>query len=126
MIRQDKQKLVVIGNGMAGGPPVEENLGRNPLMFDNTLIGGEPHGNSTRILPPNILNGPQDPSDISLNPIEWYAQTQVRLLPRTRVTGIARAAHTIILPDGRSLPYDKLVIATGSRPFIPPIPGTTY
>src|SRR4051812_49786804 len=121
-----RPRLVVIGNGMAGARLVEDVLALNRDRFDVTMFGDEPYGNYNRILLSNVLNGSQDPDEIFLNPLDWYAQNQIQLLTRPRVTSIDRSARTITLSDGRTLPYDKLVIATGSRPFIPPIPGTTY
>ncbi|MGH7214856.1 MAG: NAD(P)/FAD-dependent oxidoreductase, partial [Tepidisphaeraceae bacterium] len=124
MLVQNTHRLVVIGNGMAGARVVEEILQRSRLMFDITMIGAEPHGNYNRILLSNVLNGSQTPDEIFINPLDWYAKNNVRLLSGTRAFNIDLARRNVILADGNLVPFDKLIIATGSRPFIPPIPGT--
>ena len=71
----DKQKLVVIGNGMAGARTVEEILARGGgEQFEITMFGDEPYGNYNRILLSNVLNGTQDAADIFLNPLDWYTE----------------------------------------------------
>ena len=120
----NKQKLVVIGNGMAGARTVEEILARGGSeQFQITMFGDEPYGNYNRILLSNVLNGSQDPSDIFLNPLEWYAENDVTLHAPARVTHIDRARKEIHSNDGQVTPYDKAIIATGSRPFVPPMEG---
>ena len=120
----DKQKLVVIGNGMAGARTVEEILARGGgEQFDITMFGDEPYGNYNRILLSNVLNGTQDPADIFLNPLEWYTENNVTLHAPARVTQIDRARKEVCSDDGQVTPYDKLLIATGSRPFVPPMEG---
>ncbi len=120
----DKQKLVVIGNGMAGARTVEEILARGGgEQFEITMFGDEPYGNYNRILLSNVLNGSQDPSEIFLNPLEWYAENNVTLHTSARVTRIDRARKQVHSDDGQVTPYDKAIIATGSRPFIPPMEG---
>ena len=120
----NKQKLVVIGNGMAGARTVEEILARGGgEQFEITMFGDEPYGNYNRILLSNVLNGSQDPSDIFLNPLEWYAENDVTLHAPARVTNIDRARKEIHSNDGQVTPYDKAIIATGSRPFVPPMEG---
>ncbi len=120
----DKQKLVVIGNGMAGARTVEEILARGGGdQFEITMFGDEPYGNYNRILLSNVLNGTQDPSDIFLNPLEWYKENNVTLHAPARVDRIDRMAKEIHSDDGQITPYDKLMIATGSRPFVPPMEG---
>ena len=120
----DKQKLVVIGNGMAGARTVEEILARGGgEQFQITMFGDEPYGNYNRILLSNVLNGTQDPADIFLNPLEWYTENSVTLHTPARVTRIDRARKEVTSDDGQTTPYDKLLIATGSRPFVPPMEG---
>ena len=119
-----KQKLVVIGNGMAGARTVEEILARGGgEQFDITMFGDEPYGNYNRILLSNVLNGTQDAADIFLNPLEWYTENSVTLHAPARVTQIDRARKEVHSGDGQITPYDKLLIATGSRPFVPPMDG---
>lgn len=124
MLMENRERLVVIGNGMAGARVVEEILARNALMFDITMIGAEPHGNYNRILLSNVLNGSQDSSEIIMNPLEWYARNHIKLLAGVRAFSIDRTRHLVLLADGRTVEYDRLIIATGSRAFVPPIPGT--
>ncbi len=120
-----RQKLVVIGNGMAGARTVEEILARGSggAEFDITMFGDEPYGNYNRILLSNVLNGSQEPSEIFLNPLDWYRENNVTLHAGVRVTHVDRAAKIVVGDDGRSEPYDKLIIATGSRAFVPPMTG---
>jgi nitrite reductase (NADH) large subunit len=119
-----KQKLVVVGNGMAGARAVEEVLERGGAgMFDIVVFGQEPYGNYNRILLSHILSGEQDSSEIFINPPEWYAENGVTLHAGEPVVAIDRAARTVTSGKGTSESYDMLLIATGSRPFIPPIPG---
>ena len=120
----DKQKLVVVGNGMAGARCVEEILARGGgEQFDITMFGDEPYGNYNRILLSNVLNGSQDPGDIFLNPLNWYQENNVRLHAPARIVHVDRAAKEVMGDDGTRTPYDKLMIATGSRPFVPPMEG---
>ena len=117
-----KQKLVVIGNGMAGARTVEEILRRGGAdQFEITMFGDEPYGNYNRILLSNVLNGSQEPHDIFLNPLDWYKENEIALHAGVRVSAIDREAHTVMAEDGSITPYDKLIIATGSRPFVPPL-----
>ncbi len=119
-----KQKLVVVGNGMAGARAVEEILARGGAeMFDIVMYGEEPYGNYNRILLSNVLNGSQEPTDIFLNPLEWYRENDIRLHAGVRVTEIDRNAKVVTGDDGTVEWYDKLLIATGSRPFVPAMEG---
>ena len=124
MIRPTKQKLVILGNGMAGARVAEEILKRDPDAFRITIIGGEPHGNYNRILLSNVLNGSQAPDEIFINTLPWYRENGIELLAGTPAIGINREKRTVMLLDARQIPYDKLIIATGSRAFVPPMPGT--
>jgi nitrite reductase (NADH) large subunit len=119
-----KQKLVVVGNGMAGARAVEEILARGGAeLFDITMFGDEPYGNYNRILLSNILSGVSDPDEIYINPLEWYRENAITLHAGSPVTDIDRVAKTVRSAAGVHVHYDKLLIATGSRAFIPPIPG---
>lgn len=121
-----KRNLVVVGNGMAGARCVEEILARGSGdQFNITVFGDEPYGNYNRILLSNVLNGSQDSTEIFLNPREWYASNEVTLHAPARVTQIDRKNKTLTSDVGISTSYDLLMIATGSRPFIPPMTGTT-
>jgi nitrite reductase (NADH) large subunit len=119
-----KQKLVVIGNGMAGARAVEEVLALGgDEQFDITMFGDEPYGNYNRIMLSNVLSGAQDTSEIYINPLPWYEENGITLHAGSRVTEIDRASHMVQTTDGRRAHYDKLLIATGSRAFIPPLKG---
>jgi nitrite reductase (NADH) large subunit len=121
-----KQRLVVVGNGMAGVRAVEEVLARGGAgQFDIVMFGDEPYGNYNRILLSNVLSGAEDPSEIFLNDMAWYEANDVRLHAGERVVEIDRAAQKVRSDQGTVEAYDKLLIATGSRPFIPPTKGMT-
>lgn len=124
MIRENREKFVIIGNGMAGARVADEILRRSRTQFDITIIGGEPHGNYNRILLSNVLNGTQPAEEIFINTFEWYKENGITLLAGVPAIGINRDKRHVELLDDRKIPYDKLIIATGSRPFVPPIPGT--
>ncbi|MEP6716926.1 MAG: nitrite reductase large subunit NirB [Terriglobia bacterium] len=121
-----KQKLVVIGNGMAGARVVEDILDRGGAkQFDIAMFGEEPTGNYNRILLSNVLNGSYKEEEIFLNPMEWYQEHNIRLHAGRKASGLLRRAKLVYGEDGVPEPYDKLIIATGSRAFIPPMEGTT-
>ncbi|MDP9097231.1 MAG: nitrite reductase large subunit NirB [Pseudomonadota bacterium] len=119
-----KQKLVVVGNGMAGARTVEEVLARGGAdMFDIVMFGDEPYGNYNRIMLSNILSGQQNYDEIFLNPLEWYAENDIVLHAGARVNEINRFGKYVVAENGVRENYDYLIIATGSRAFMPPIPG---
>ncbi|WP_327001423.1 nitrite reductase large subunit NirB [Dactylosporangium sp. NBC_01737] len=118
----DKQRLVVIGNGMAGARAVEEILERGGReRFNITMFGEEPYGNYNRIMLSNVLSGAEEEDGIFLNSLPWYATNGIDLRAGIRVERIDRFAKVVLDSEGNELRYDKLIIATGSRPFIPPI-----
>ncbi len=120
----NKQKLVVIGNGMAGARLVEDIITRDGAdQFEFVMFGDEPYGNYNRILLSGVLSGSHDPQDIFINPLAWYEQNNVTLHAGERVVKIDRAAKTIHGANGTVESYDKLAIATGSSAFVPPIDG---
>jgi nitrite reductase (NADH) large subunit len=117
-----KQRLVVIGNGMAGARLVEDVLSRDGgALYDIVIFGDEPYGNYNRILLSGVLAGTHDPKDIFINPLSWYEQNNVKLHAGVRITEIDRVAKLVYSADGTIEKYDKLVIATGSAPFVPPL-----
>jgi nitrite reductase (NADH) large subunit len=119
-----RQRLVVVGNGMAGARTVEEILERGGgELFDITMFGEEPYGNYNRILLSNVLSGAEDEAGIFLNDLDWYAANGITLHAGTGIRRIDRFARRVYAEDGTATPYDKLIIATGSRPFVPDIPG---
>jgi nitrite reductase (NADH) large subunit len=117
-----KQRLVVIGNGMAGARAVEEILARGGGdQFEITMFGDEPYGNYNRILLSNVMNGSQEAAQIFLNSLPWYEQNGIRLHAGIKALKIDRAEKRVYGALEVVEPYDKLIIATGSRPFLPPI-----
>ena len=119
-----KQKLVVIGNGMAGARFVEEMVGLGGRdAYDITVLGEETCGNYNRILLSGVLSGSHDPDDIFINPLDWYEENSVTLHAGVRAIGIDRKGKMAYGSGGLLLPYDKLVIATGSSAFVPPMDG---
>ncbi len=119
-----KQKLVVVGNGMAGIRTLEELLKLAPEMYDITVIGAEPHPNYNRILLSPVLAGEKGLDDIILNSRAWYAEHGIVLKTGDPVTSIDRVNRRVQTESGDSIGYDRLLIATGSSPFIIPIPGS--
>jgi nitrite reductase (NADH) large subunit len=114
--------LVVVGNGMAGVRAIEEILSRGGgERFKVTVFGDEPYGNYNRILLSNVLAGSDDTSEIFLNPVNWYSDNHIDLRAGVRVVRIDRFAHRVYADDGAIIRYDKLVLATGSRSFFPPM-----
>ncbi|MDP2008177.1 MAG: FAD-dependent oxidoreductase, partial [Rubrivivax sp.] len=116
-------KLVVIGNGMAGIRAVEELLKLAPELYDITVFGAEPHPNYNRILLSPVLSGEQTIEQIILNPLAWYEDHGIRLHLGKTVVEVNRRQRLVIADDGTQEPYDRLLIATGSTPFILPVPG---
>jgi nitrite reductase (NADH) large subunit len=118
-----KRKLVVVGNGMAGMRTVEELLKIAPDLYDITVFGSEPHPNYNRIMLSPVLTGEQQFKDIILNDEAWYAANNIRLLANRTVVKIHRGRRIVYADDGTEAPYDRLLLATGSNPFILPVPG---
>ena len=119
-----KRKLVVIGNGMAGARAVENVLARGGgETFDIVMFGDEPYGNYNRIMLSGILEGSKTLDDILINTPAWYAETGVKLHSGDRVVEIDRAAKLVRSGHGVAEPYDVLLIATGSKAFVPPFKG---
>src|SRR5579859_5510927 len=111
----NKQRLVVIGNGMAGARAVEEILARGGAeQYDITMFGDEPYGNYNRIMLSDVLNGSQAPETIFLNPLAWYDDHNITLHTGAPVVEIDRARREVATAAGVCAPYDVLIIATGS------------
>ncbi|HYF50582.1 MAG TPA: nitrite reductase large subunit NirB [Planctomycetota bacterium] len=141
MVKKRRTRLVVIGNGMAGARVVEEILKRAPDMFDIVMFGAEPYGNYNRILLSNVLNGSQPATEIFMNPLSWYQERDITLhagvkailIDRQRRVVVGRRMEKSAQPYAPGLggvigdeilePYDQVIIATGSRPFVPPMEG---
>ena len=118
-----REHLVVIGNGMAGCRAVEELLARDPARFRVTIFGAEPRVNYNRIMLSPVLAGEKSFDDIVINGTEWYAANGIALIAGDPVAAIDRAAKTVTTRSGLTESYDRLLIATGSDPFIIPVPG---
>ncbi|MFZ2004553.1 MAG: nitrite reductase large subunit NirB [Stellaceae bacterium] len=117
-----KERLVVVGNGMAAMRTVEELLTRAPGRYAITVIGAEPHPNYNRIMLSSVLAGEKTVDDIVVNGHGWYAEHGVTLLTGAPATAIDPAAKTVTVGD-EPIAYDKLLLGTGSKPLAPPIPG---
>ena len=123
MPARTRERLVVIGNGMAGCRAVEEILARDPLRYSIAIFGAEPRVNYNRIMLSPVLAGEKAFDDIVINTADWYTDNGIELISGDPVEHIDRATQTVISRSGRAEPYDKLLIATGSDPFIIPVPG---
>ncbi len=119
----NKKKLVLIGNGMAGVRAVEEILKISKDAFDITIFGTEPHPNYNRILLSKVLQGDTEVKDITLNDWDWYEENNITLFTGETVTKIDSDMKIVRSDKGRIVPYDEVIIATGSVPFILPLPG---
>lgn len=118
-----KQKLVLIGNGMAGVRTLEELHKYSKDLYDITVFGAEPYGNYNRILLSPLLANEKTVDDIMLNGPGWYIENGITLHRGKKVIAIDRATHRVFADDGSETRYDRLLFATGSDPFIIPVPG---
>jgi assimilatory nitrate reductase electron transfer subunit len=118
------RRVVVVGNGMTGIRFVQELVERDlDRRLDVTVVGDEPGGAYNRMQLSNVLAGSAREDAITLAGFDWYAANGVRLLAGRSVTAIDRRCRAVALDDGTSLPYDELVLATGSEAVLPPIEG---
>lgn len=118
-----KPALVVIGNGMAGMRTVEELHKLAPDLYDITVFGAEPYGNYNRILLSPVLAGEKTVDDIMLHTREWYEKHHITLHAGDPVVHIDRRKRIVRAHSGKEVRYDRLLLATGSKPFIIPVPG---
>lgn len=118
-----RPRLVVIGNGMAGIRAVEELLARAPGLYDITVFGAEPRVNYNRIMLSPLLSGEKTFDQIVINDLDWYASNHITLHAGDPVEQIDRDDQVVVTKSGLSVPYDRLLIATGSMPIVIPIPG---
>ncbi|MDR3527138.1 MAG: nitrite reductase large subunit NirB [Rhizomicrobium sp.] len=125
MISDPRLHLVVIGNGMAGMRTVEELLKRDGGRYRVTVFGAEPHVNYNRIMLSSVLAGDKTLDEIVINPQSWYDENGVTLISGDPVKSIDRDARTVTSVKGVIVHYDRLLIATGSKPLAPPLPGIT-
>ncbi len=122
-MEQTRQRLVVVGNGMAGIRTVEELLQLAPDRYQITILGAEPHGNYNRILLSSLLAGEKQVDEIITHPLAWYEQHRITFRPGVAATRIDRAAGVVVDSLGEHHPYDRLLLATGSHPVRIPVPG---
>jgi nitrite reductase (NADH) large subunit len=124
---KEKMKLVMVGNGMAGVRAIEELLKLAPDLYDITVFGAEPHPNYNRILLSPVLAGEQTLDEIVLNDWAWYSDNGIQLHAGWKVTEVDRVQRTVSAENEQgekvTAAYDRLVMATGSNPFILPLPG---
>ncbi|WP_027477214.1 nitrite reductase large subunit NirB [Curvibacter gracilis] len=118
-----KLKLVMVGNGMAGVRTIEELLKIDPSLYEITIFGAEPHPNYNRILLSPVLAGEQTLEEIVLNPYDWYRDNDITLHTGKKVVQIDRIRRVVRADDGTEAAYDRLLLCTGSNPFMLPVPG---
>jgi nitrite reductase (NADH) large subunit len=118
-----KQKLIVVGNGMAGCRAIEEVLKRDAHRYDITVLGAEPRPNYDRIMLSPVLAGEKTFADIIINGEDWYRDNNIILCAGQRVTRIDTTQKRIETESGLAARYDVLVLATGSDPVLLPLPG---
>lgn len=119
-----KPSLVVVGNGMAGMRTVEELLALAPDLYDITVFGAEPRVNYNRIMLSPVLAGEKTFDEILLHPRSWYEEHGITLHAGDPVVAIDRKRRTVRARSGKEVQYDRLLLATGSQPFIVPVPGS--
>jgi nitrite reductase (NADH) large subunit len=118
-----RSKLVMVGNGMAGVRSIEELLKIAPELYEIAVFGAEPHPNYNRILLSPVLAGEQTLDQIVLNSWGWYEENRIRLHAGRKVIEVDRARRVVRAEDGTEEEYDRLLLCTGSTPFILPVPG---
>lgn len=121
--QQQKHKLVLVGNGLAGMRCLEDLLDMAPDLYDITVIGEEPWGNYNRILLSPVLSGEKTIEQIMLHTPEWYREKNIHFIAGDLATQIDRRNKKVMTKSGVAVDYDRLILATGSRPFIPPVQG---
>ncbi|MBF7696151.1 nitrite reductase small subunit NirD [Acinetobacter rathckeae] len=121
---QHKLKLVLVGNGLAGMRCLEDLLDMAPDRYEITVIGAEPRGNYNRIMLSPVLSGDKTLDDIMLHQPHWYSEHGIRLITGDAVMKIDRAKKQLHTQKGLTVDYDRMILATGSTPFIPNIEGT--
>jgi len=118
-----KKRIVLIGNGMAGVSCIEQLLKLAPNKYEITIFGSEPHPNYNRILLSSVLAGDADMKDIVINDWSWYEEHNITLHTGHTVNRIDSERKLVFTDGGISAPYDELIMATGSLPFMLPLPG---
>ena len=122
-VSQEKMKLVLVGNGLAGMRCLEDLLDMAPDRYEVTVIGEEPWGNYNRIMLSPVLSGDKTIDDIMLHPHAWYSDKGIRFIAGDPAVRIDRPRKQVYTEKGEVVDYDRLILATGSKPFIPPIAG---
>lgn len=122
-VSQDKLKLVLIGNGLAGMRCLEDLLDMAPDRYEVTVIGEEPWGNYNRIMLSPVLSGEKTIEDIMLHPPKWYDDKGIKFIAGDIAVKIDRPRKVVYTEKGQTVDYDRLILATGSAPFIPPVQG---
>lgn len=125
MVVPRRQRLVVVGNGMASARALEEILARTPQAFDITVFGAEPYGTYNRVMLSPLLAGEQRFADIVTHDRAWYAANRIEHICGEAVVAINRRHRIVTGAHGTQRPYDVLLLATGSNPVILPLPGAT-
>ncbi len=118
-----RRKLVVIGGGMAGTSCIEEILRLDAEGYEITVFGKECHPNYNRVFLSSLLTGEKTIDEITLNAFDWYEEQGITLHAGSPVKKIDRGRRVAVAEDGTEAPYDTLILATGSVPFVPPIEG---
>jgi nitrite reductase (NADH) large subunit len=118
-----KKKIVLVGNGMAGVSCIEQLLKLAPNSYEITIFGSEPHPNYNRILLSSVLAGDADMKDIVINDWSWYEENHITLHTGETVNKIDTERKIVSTDGGISVPYDELILATGSLPFMLPLTG---
>jgi ferredoxin-nitrate reductase len=118
-----RQRLLVVGAGMAGQATLEAALAHSPAGFEVTLVGREPELPYDRILLSRLLAGGVGEADLGLRPTSWYEERGARVITGTAVERLDLGSGRVLLADGSALDYDRLVLATGSQPALPPVEG---
>ncbi len=118
-----KEKLVVVGNGMAPGRALEKLFELAPDAYDVTIFNAEPRVNYDRIMLSPVLSGEKTFEEIVIHGDGWYVKHDVTLYKGHKVVEIDRNARTVTSAEGVTAAYDKLIIATGSMPIVIPVPG---
>lgn len=121
-----KQRLVMIGNGMAGLRTIEEILERLDSQFDITIIGKEPYPNYNRIMLSNILQKKMTLEDIIMNSYKWYEEHDIMLITDDPVQKVDRDNKVLTTSKGVTVDYDICIFATGSKAFVLPIKGFDF
>ncbi|HBI2469421.1 TPA: nitrite reductase small subunit NirD [Acinetobacter baumannii] len=122
-VSQDKLRLVLIGNGLAGMRCLEDLLDMAPDRYEVTVIGEEPWGNYNRIMLSPVLSGEKTIEDIMLHPPKWYDDKGIKFIADDKAVKIDRPRKVVYTEKGQTVDYDRLILATGSAPFIPPVQG---